>query len=265
MKIPEGHCLLYQPKYRTPCVFDLHPRGLFDSRPPLSDACGYRLLVDSRRRVHLQAARLTARDTVDPQTQRRYPWVIEEARVPLDEDLGLDSGALAAALADETVCDRIGRDHLKWREGFVPGAAEGAVDSEALGRKLETAIRDAREMRRQKTVDKNKHWIEAALPRLVFDFRHGLYRKVGDRLHPDYRGRGGQANEDELIRKMMAFYRVCEREGDDRLCKPDGTRWNAEDEIMACWIGLAGSQEEAERIVDTMQAVLLPLARDAFA
>jgi hypothetical protein len=264
MKMPEGHYLLYQPKYRTACVFDLHPRGMFNSRPPLLDAYGYRLLIDPDRRVQLQAAWLAERDAVDPQTNRRYPWVLEEARVPLDADLALDPAALADAGCDRDTCSQIGRDHLKWREGFVPGAAEGKVDREALAGKLDAALRDAEEARRRMLVDKNKRWIEAALPRLVFDFRHGLYRKVHDRLLPDYRDRGGQANEDELIRRMMAFYRVCEHEGDDRLAKPDGRFWNSEDEIEACWIGLAGSPEEAKRVVETMQAVILPLAANAF-
>ena len=260
MNIPEDHYLLYQPKYRTPCVFDLHPRGMFTSRPPLLQSYGYRLLVDAGHLVQLQVAWLAARDVPDPQTNQRYSWVLEKALVALNADLALDPVALAEAVGDEAVCQNVIRDHGQWRESYVPGPADDSVDHDALDRKLGAAIRDARETARQILLEKNRPWIDAALPRLIFDFRHGLYTLVDDRLYPDYRDRGGKENEVELFRKIMGFYRICEHEGSDRLTRPDGKRWNGEDEIEACWIGFAGSEEEARRVVETMQAVIRPLA-----
>ncbi len=260
MKIPEGHHLLYQPKYRTACVFDLHPRGMFVSRPPLLQPYGYRLLVDGQHRVQLEIAWLAVRDAVDPQTNQRCPWVLEKALVALDADLALDPAVLGEAVGEEAICRKVARDHDKWRQSYVPGVADGSVDRDALGRKLDGAIRDAREATRQSLLEKNLPWIDAALPRLVFDFRRGLYTLVDDRLYPDYCGRGGKESEAELFRKIMGFYRICEHEGDDRLARPDGKRWNDEDEIEACWVGFAGSEEEARRVVETMRAVIRPLA-----
>lgn len=263
MKIPDGHYLLYQPKYRTPCVFDLHPRGMFLSSPPLLKPFGYRLLVNGQHQVQLQVAWLAARDAIDPQTNQRCPWVLEKALLALNADLTMDPAALGEAVGEETICHEIARNHGKWREGYVPVAANGSVDRDALARKLDGSIRDARDATHQRLLEKNRPWIDAALPRLVFDFRHGLYSLVDDRLYPEYCGRGGQGSEAELFRKIMGFYRICEHEGDDRLLRPDGNRWNGEDEIKACWIGFAGSEEEARRVVETMQAVIRPLSGGA--
>ena len=266
MKIPEDHYLLYRPKYRTPCVFDLNPRGMFTARPPLLESYGYRLLVDTQHRVQLQVAWLAARDTVDPETNRRYAWVAEQGTATLDQaDLALDPAALARAVPDAAICRQIVADHLKWQEGYIPAAADGATDREALARKLDAAIREGKEARRQILLDKNRNWVETALPRLVFDFRYGLYRLVDHRLYPEYCARGGKESEAALIRKMMTFYRVCEHPDDDRLAKPDGKRWNSEADIEACWIGLCGSPDEAKRVVETMAAVIRPLAEGAAA
>ena len=38
MIIPKGFYTIYQPKYQTPCLFDLNKRGMFKSRPPINDA-----------------------------------------------------------------------------------------------------------------------------------------------------------------------------------------------------------------------------------
>ncbi len=53
MEIPKGQFVLYQPKYRTPSIFDLHEGGLFKFLPYISCKSGACLLIAENRQVSL--------------------------------------------------------------------------------------------------------------------------------------------------------------------------------------------------------------------
>jgi hypothetical protein len=82
---------------------------------------------------------------------------------------------------------------------------------------------------------------------------------VKQQLHDHYRDLGGEADETQLIRKITLFNRIYENDGTHLLQKPDGSLWKSEDEIWDCWAGFAGSETEAGRICDAMDAVFRPL------
>lgn len=96
----------------------------------------------------------------------------------------------------------------------------------------------------------------------VFDLHERgrvLYRLVAGELYPDYRARGGEDVEDGLIRKIQLFSRIYNSDEPDNLLKPDGNRWQSEDDVWDCWIAYAGSETEARRVCQSMEAVLRPL------
>jgi len=109
---------------------------------------------------------------------------------------------------------------------------------------------------------KNSQWVEPMIPRMLFDFTHGLYERVGDSLYSDYRSRGGDDTEENLIRKIQLFNTVYDTGIPESLSKPDGSKWENEDEIWDCWAAFAGSESEAERVCQTMDAVFRPLSKE---
>lgn len=58
---------------------------------------------------------------------------------------------------------------------------------------------------------------------------------------------------------MMQFFLIFEPGDGDALNKPDGGRWKNDDEAWDCWVGVAGSEREAQIICRTMDTVLRPL------
>jgi hypothetical protein len=97
------------------------------------------------------------------------------------------------------------------------------------------------------------------MPRLIGDFKNGLYLKVDDQLYHTYKEKGGEDTEDGLIRKMLLFYRIYETKGEQGLLKPNDQNWYSEDEIWDCWVAFSGSESEAKRVCATMNKVMRPL------
>lgn len=69
-------------------------------------------------------------------------------------------------------------------------------------------------------------------------------------------------SKEELIKKIMLFYRIYESDKKEPLRKPDGGIWKDEDEIWECWIGFAGSEQEAKRVCRTMENIFRPLGKE---
>lgn len=104
----------------------------------------------------------------------------------------------------------------------------------------------------------NIGWVKPFIPRMIHDFRYGVYQRAGEEFYTDYRQRGGQETEEGLIKGINIFARIYESEG---LLKPNGDRWQSEDELWDCWVAFLGSEPEAERICSTMENVLPPLEK----
>jgi hypothetical protein len=262
MIVPAGFCVIYQPKYRTPNVFDLNDRGMFKSRPPLTRGWGYRILADDALTATMQFVHLVEKSTVEPQTGASYAWRAVTALMDLDKDLKVAPEAFSTFVPHDEIRGELSAAHEEWRQAYVPINDDGRIDRDALSKKLAASITERKAVMRKDLSQRNLEWINAAMPRLVQNFYRGLYPRVADTLYPKYRQEGGEDNEDGLIRKMMLFNRVYETAPHDGLLRPDGGKWKREDDIWDCWVGFAGSETEAKRVCRTMEAVFLPLAKE---
>lgn len=261
MNIPGEWFLLYQPKYKTPSVFDLHERGLFAFRPEVSKDRGVRLLVNKELKVKIQYMLLTEGNFSD-NTGKRYPFKNNHAFIDLTEDMKLMEGGFSDVEPDAGLRDEIIKVQREWYESYVPLEADGNINKLELDKKLNASINERRKEIGQELVRKNTQWIQSALPRKLFNFHRGLYQRVSDRLCDDYLKRGGEDNEKGLIKKICLFNRIYDSDGPDYLLKPNGGLWKDEDEVWECWSAFAGSESEAIRICSNMDAVFRPLVRE---
>ena len=254
MQLPKGFYVLHQPKYRTPSVFHLNDRGRFRSRPAVSVNGGFRLLVNAAQMVKMQCALLVAPD------RGGSSYRLQEITVALSETLDLDEKAFVRKVNDTATAEAILADFRQWRASFLENLEDSGSEQEALAAKLGRMYVECQRRYCQDLATCNSDWVNAALPRLLFDFRRTLLPELQDRLLPTYRGKGGADTEDDLVRKIMLFYRVLENCGHTDRLKPNGQCWQDEDEIWDCWIGFAGSEAEAKRISQTLETVLRPMA-----
>ena len=249
MQLPKGFYVLHQPKYRTPNVFDLNDHGRLNRRPPLSVNRGFRLLVDAARHVTMQCAFLLA-----PGGGSTYQ--LQEITVALSDTLDLDEKAFVGQVPDTAAAEAIITDFRQWRDGFLVNLESSGTEQEAIAAKLGRVYTECQSSYCRDLASRNSDWVDAALPRLLFDFKRALLPDLEDRLLPVYQENGGEDTEDDLVRKVMLFYRVLDNCESGNLLKPNGLRWQDEDEIWDCWVGFAGSEAEAKRICRTLEAVL---------
>ena len=259
MKTPKGWFVLYQPDYKSPSVFDLHERGLFKTRPPVVESCGARLIVNEDLRIAVQYMHLTESNTVDQETGETYSYINSSGLINLTEMLALNKEELANNMIDGNLRDEIVRVYEEWYKSYIPLTKDGKIDRAELENRLIACVKNGKRINREWLIERNNAWIQPPLPRMIHDFRYGLYERVSDRLYADYRERGGEDTEKEMIKKINLFARIYEGEG---FLKPDGTTWKSEDEIWDCWIAFSGSESEAKRICLTIKAVLLPLREE---
>ncbi len=259
MKTPRGWFVLYQPDYKTPNVFNLHERGLFKTRPSLSKDYGARLIVSEDLRVAVQYMQLTEANTVDQDTGETYSYINSSSLINLTEMLTLSKKELSGNMINGNLTDEIARVYEEWKKSHIPLTKDGKIDREELKNRLTACIKNGKRTNMEWLIRQNNRWIKPFLPRMIQDFRHGLFERVIDKLDANYRERGGEDTEEGMIKKINLFIRIYESEG---LLKPDGTTWISEDEIWDCWVAFSGSESEAKRTCSTLEAVLIPLREE---
>jgi hypothetical protein len=258
MNTAKGWFVLYQPQYGVPCVFDLHHGGLFQTRPHVTKEFGVRVLVNEDLRVRLQYLHLM--EEAENQGNIFCPHILKDGFVDPAEDLTIDESDSLAAVPVDMIRHEILKVWKEWFTNYVPLDEKGKIDMGALKKKLAESVNEGKKRMRESLVRKNGGWIYPFLPRMIFDFHHGLYHRMSDRLYPEYRARGGEDTEKGLIKKVHIFDRLCESEDPDGFLKPDGTRWKGKEEMWHCWVGLVGSEAEADRICSTLETVLPPIS-----
>jgi hypothetical protein len=262
MMIPEASFIIYQPKDRIPSVFDLHERGLFKTRPYVTRDWSYRIIASDDLACKLQLYCLKEEAANDPKTGERYNFLVEKTLIDLDKELKLNSADIASHTPGQSITDEILASHDQWRTAYIPVNSKKKIDKNGLKKKLLSSITERKEIIRKDLIRKNSVWVNPAMPRLIQDFRGGLYLQVEDRLYEQYRQMGGTDDEKALTKKITLFQRVYDHDKEDPMRKPDGGTWRNEDEIWECWIGFAGSEEEAKRVCHTMEAVYRPLINE---
>lgn len=256
MEIPKGWFVLYQPKYKTPSVFDLHERGLFTSMPYVSRKSGACLIISEDLQVAIWYKCIAEGHQV--RGNIAYSYVVHKGIIRLNEKMRLNEEELAN-VNQAAAKDEIMQVYEEWHKPYIPLQADGSIDNAELNRKLKSSLNEGRKLFREELKRRNSSWIETALGGMLWNFRHGLHRLVSDELYSDYRTRGGEDSEDGLIRKILLFDRIYDSSGTDNLLKPDGNRWESDDEIWNCWIAYSGSESEAKRVCQSMEAVFRPL------
>ncbi len=257
MKIPTGCYVLYQPKYKTPSVFDLHERGMFRTKPFVTSDRGARLLINKNLQISIQYLFLTEKQTVKDGVT--YACICEHGIIPLNSDLKLNP---EERLSAQEFQDEITRVYEEWYKSYIPLQKDGTPDREELKKKLSASFSERKKAEREELKHKNSQWVEPMIPRMLFDFTHGLYERVGASLYSDYKARGGDDTEQNLLRKIQLFNSVYDTGNPESLSKPDGSKWGSEDEIWDCWAAFAGSESEAERVCQTMDAVFRPIYKE---
>lgn len=259
MKTPRGWFVLYQPDYKTPNVFNLHERGLFKTRPSIAKDCAARLIVSEDLRLAVQYMQLTDEGTLDQDTGETYSYINKTGLIDLTETLSLNKEQVASREIEEDCRDEIVRVYEEWYRSYLPLSKNGKIDNTELKNRLVACVKNGRKIYLEWLINNNNAWIQPFLPRMIVDFRRGVYERVANRLYADYEEREGEDTEDDLIKKINLFVRIYESEG---LLKPDGTNWKSEDEIWDCWVAFSGSESEAKRICLTIGAVLVPLREE---
>lgn len=214
MIVPEGFYVIYQPKHRTPGIYDLHSRGLFKTRPFVTSDWGLRVVADDGPSAKLQYLELTQKEAVDAKSGERYPVSVRSSIIDLDLALRPDAKALTAAIPEETRRKEVVALLAEWRDGYVPKQADGKTDRAALEKKLAASLAEAKAALRRNLARKNDVWVQ---PRLAFEiqmYRRGLHL-LADGLHARYTEMGGTEDEIGLIRKIGLFQCLYAVDGPD--------------------------------------------------
>ncbi len=253
MRIPKGWFVVYRPKYDCPNVFDLNERGLFRGKPKVSRDFGVCVIASREGEIKIHYSCLV--ECAVEKDGVKYDHELRVGCVRLGGDLEPDREALSE-ISDRRVVGEIEKVREEWIGAFVPLDSEGKIPKKAFSEKLASVLEDRTKARRKLLAEKNGKWIDPFIPRLVHDFYRVVYPLVWDCLHDEYSKRGGESGEDKLIGKISFFNRIYGSDPDEKLVKPDGGKWNDEEEMWECWSGAAGSEEEAERICSTLDFVL---------
>jgi len=256
MKTPRGWHVLYQSDYKQPNVFNLNERGLFTKRPMLAKDLGVRILVSEDVKIAIQYMKLIDSVSIDEVTGEKYFFMNKNGLVYLTDDLKLDMSELETAYVDNEIRDEIITVYNEWFSTISKGAKDWETFVPEFKKSLTPVIEKGNKISQDWLIRNNTPWIEPYLPRMIHDFRHGVYERVSHVLYECYKEAGGNDTEGDLIRKINLFMRIYEIEG---LTKPNGSSWRSEDEVWDCWVAFAGSQNEAIRICRTMEMVILPL------
>jgi hypothetical protein len=258
MRLPEGFYVLHQPKYRTPNVFDLHDRGMFEWRPPVTKEYGFRLIANEKLEVQVQYFQLRQRDVVQAGSNRRYNHVVDEVLLDLNQALELSKRQAKEAIDRSDVLEELQKMLAEWRAAFAPLREDGTMDRTDLEKKIAAVIAERRETRRNELVRRNSPWVYPRVARIRPDFEPAMAPPVLDDLHREYRSRGGEDPPEDLLEKILLFNSVCDTDDKELLLKPDGGNWKNKDEIWECWVGFASSADEAERVCGAMETVFIP-------
>jgi hypothetical protein len=257
MRLPKGYYILHQPKYRTPNVFDLHDRGMFEWRPPVTKEYGFRVIANEELLIQVQYFHLRQRDVVLAGSTRRYNHVVDEVLLDLNQALELDKRQVEAAIDRNDVQEELQKMLTEWRTVFVPLCQNGTVDRSELEKKIAAVIEERRQTQRNELVRKNSPWVYPRIARNRSDFEPALAPPVLDDLHREYCSRGGEDSPEDLLEKILLFNSVCDTDDKELLLKPDGGNWKSKDEVWECWVGFAGSEDEAERVCNAMESVFI--------
>jgi hypothetical protein len=199
--MPNGYYTICHPPYKIPGVFDLHKRGRFKERPFVTGDWDYRVIADLDGKSALFVACLVKEDNVDPDTRIPYRFRVRETLVDLDENLAFKPEALESCMPDTGMRKSLTAAYTEWRDAYVPATEDNQTDMPALEKKVRAAAADGRASHCKRIASRNQGWVMVALPRMIQDFRFGLYDLTRTQLSEQYQTRGGDADDLELMRK----------------------------------------------------------------
>jgi len=203
--------------------------------------------------------RLVDSVSIDEITGEKYFFMNKNGLVYLTDDLKLDLSELGKADFDNEIRYEIIKVYNAWFSTFSNGTTDRETFVPEFKKSLPPIIERGKKSSQDWLIRNNAPWIEPFLPRIIYDFRHGVYERINQILYGSYKEEGGCDTEDDLIKKINLFMMIYESEG---LVKPDGASWRNEDELWDSWVAFAGTETAAKRICRTMEMVILPLKEE---
>lgn len=250
----DGWFVVSQPRYRVPCVFDLHQRGTFTACPPVTAVCGARMLVDEEFRLAVEYRYLV--EDRGLQHGKFVSHVTRQGVFLLDETLALDLTAVHREVTSSEAIEEITRVYGNWCKDFLPLAADGTVDRAALGNKLRAALAEGRKQLRDELRRIHGGWIERRVAALTGGPAGWNRGATLEETYRRYQESGGADTPAGVFRKVAQFYSICDQgEQGDPLCSA-GEEWGNEEMIWECWLAHAGGEEEAWRVMDALHEVI---------
>jgi hypothetical protein len=256
MKTPRGWFVVYQGQYKSPNVFDLNETARFTKRPVIASGIGARLLASDGMKLAIQYMKLVESASTDEATGEKYFFINKNGLVFLTDDLKLEPADPEKERIDKEIMEEVIKVYNEWLSTLSNRDRNIETFVMEFKKSLVPAIEKGKKIAQDWFIKNNSPWIDPYLPRMMHDFRYGVYECVSDILYESYKGAGGGDTEDDLIKKINLFMKIYESRG---LEKPNGGSWRSEDELWDCWTAFAGSEVEAVRICRTMEEILLPL------
>jgi len=253
MRKMDGWFVLSQPKYRVPCVFDLHARGTFSEKPAVTKEWGGRMLVDADLRIALEYRYLLEDRGV--QQGRIISHVTRQGLVLLDEDCGLDLTKLHQEVVRSEAIEEISRVYSAWCKDFLPMSADGKLDRAALDNKLRAALSEGRKQLREELRRTHGGWIDRGVAALAGGINGWNRGATLEETYRRYHELGGTDRSSGVYRKVAQFYTICDT---DQFRSDDDMLQN-EDETWECWLAFAGGEEEAWRIMDALGGAIVAM------
>lgn len=254
MRPMDGWFVVSQPKYKVPCIFDLHQRGVFNGRPSVTCACGARLLVNDQIQVAVEYRYLAEERGVIK--GMLYSHVTRQGILQLDNDLALDLTAMQGVVSSEVAVEEMSRVYNQWCSDYLPVDDQGKIDRTALEQKLLNNLKESKIQIREELKRRNFDWVTKGVASLTGGYYGWRDWKATKDMFLAYKEAEGADSQEGFIRKMAQFYTVCLTTEPDGLTRHDGVSWQNEDEMWECWLGFAGSEKEAGKVMGAMENVL---------
>jgi hypothetical protein len=254
MRVLDGWFLLVDSKYPTPSVFDLHSRGWFHDEPAVIHRYGARMLVNNRLEISIEYRYLIKKGGVE--NGRSYSYQTIQGIIPLGREHDLDLTRLGELIDNIDARLEVNRIYDQWCEQSLPKGENNDIDHAALAAKLRSSLEESKKQVRKELKRRNGSYVAARVPALVGSFFRWQEGTLTNEVFEEYCAQGGEEPEKGLLQKIAEFYTICDTTEPGGLIRADGKIWESEDEIWECWVGFAGSEDEARRVCLSMNTVL---------
>ncbi len=187
---------------------------------------------------------------------RSYRYKTNQGIIKLGSGADLDMTLLCKMVDDADARLEVSRIYAQWCEQYLPKTDDNILDVAALKTKLLSSLEDSKKKIRRELKRQNGSYVVARVPALVGFFFRWQDGALSNEAFDAYCSQGGEEPVNSFIQKVAEFYTICDTKEPGGLERNDGKYWQSDDEIWECWISFAGSEEEANRVCQSLEIVL---------